>query len=77
MAKLRAVYKDFTTKDYTIVEGEQYKKAKKLLFTDFNVMYCFYWSDADDDVHNFYTYPIERADFGTDVEKYLKERNLL
>ena len=72
MAKLRPITLraltdvafDIESGDITIKEGEEYKVAAEMFKADKKreILYFYYWNDADLKANGFYTYPIERED---------------
>lgn len=72
MAKLRAVFRDYSFTDKIIKEGEQYEEASKMLDIQPHIWYFYYWRDKDLEGNQFYTYPIEIED----IEYYKKNKTL-
>ena len=55
---LNDVKYDVRSRDIHIEESERYSIAKKMFEEDKSILYFFYWSDADEENGNFYTYLI-------------------
>ena len=83
MAKIRVITKrsltdvSYTFEDIVFEDGKQYDVADKILSTNKDALYCYYWSDSALKKGNgYYTYPIDRDDVA-DHKKYVKNEHTI
>lgn len=54
---------DIKSRDIHIEEKDRYSMAKKIFEEDKDILFIYYWDDADEMQGGGYTYPIENDDY--------------
>ena len=60
--KLTDISADIHDGEVMVDEGKEYEVADKLFSADPNIIFFYYWNDADLSADGFYSYPIDRKD---------------